>query len=281
VNTVTAVVFSKDRPLQVHGCLESLFGTHGGDIPVTVIFGVSSRRMFSGYKEVKKHFPRVRWEFEQSTEFFNLTRAVVQTIETDLLMFLVDDIVFTSPWSTVDAPFLVLDEFPDTVQCSSLRLHPGITRCYASGELSPVPTDLSSPKGHPGAMVWNWTRAVGDWGYPMSLDGNVYRTGPVRQMINSVGFGSPNYLEAALDSIKHHPHADVKSHMVCYRDGPRVINIPSNRVQNEFKNAHENSTQPDVLLDLYMSNQRLDWVKYQGLVASTVHVPTVLELKEV
>ena len=51
----------------------------------------------------------------------------------------------------------------------SLRLHPGISRCYATNEDTPPPTMDAE-------MTWRWPDAKGDWSYPMSLDAHVFRS---------------------------------------------------------------------------------------------------------
>jgi hypothetical protein len=71
----------------------------------------------------------------------------------------------------------------------------------------------------------------------MSIDGNVYRTADLLPLLSRLKFDNPNSLEAAM---AHNPLPH--PFMSMYQDAPRLINIPSNRVQDNFPNRHADSS---------------------------------------
>jgi hypothetical protein len=85
--------------------------------------------------------------------------------------------------------------------------------------------------------TWLWSDGEGDWRYAMSIDGNVYRTADVLPLLARLNFNNPNSLEAAMaHNTLPHPFMNM------YMDAPRLINIPSNRVQDNFPNRHADSS---------------------------------------
>ncbi len=47
-------------------------------------------------------------------------------------------------------------------------------------------------------MTWRWREAGGDWGYPMSLDAHIFRTGHLSRFIMELKYHNPNTLEGSL-----------------------------------------------------------------------------------
>ena len=50
----------------------------------------------------------------------------------------------------------------------------------------------------PPATTWHWMGMEGDWGYPMSLDGHIFRTAEIAPLLEHLDYRNPNVLEAAL-----------------------------------------------------------------------------------
>lgn len=67
-------------------------------------------------------------------------------------------------------------------------MHPGITHCYPTRQNTPPP-----PLDSEG--TWAWRGALGDWGYPMSLDAHVFRTAELAKMAIALEFANPNLFE--------------------------------------------------------------------------------------
>lgn len=267
------IVFSKDRAAQTSACVRSLYKhfKESNDeqvVKTTVLYKSSSDILDRGYEKAKKTlaFVNLSWVREQ-----DFRKQIIDLLETDSkkVMFLVDDIIFVRPWSLTDQQIQLVEHH--MMLATSLRLHPGINFCYATDKPSSVPKFVKQ-------YIWTWQTGEGDWGYPMSVDGNVYRTEMIKRLISNLNFTNPNSFEAALDSAKVGPL--MPSHMACYLDGPKLVNIPANRVQHQYKNRFADGYSAEELNTFYLAGKEIDIEAYDGIKPSTCHVPVELILKE-
>jgi hypothetical protein len=203
---------------------------------VNVISLASARPYAKGYQRYAGDHPTFRLHIQgnaSSSAASSFREHVLNSTVIDpslpFTMFLVDDIVFTSNVSFSDSPFLAFNSRSD-ILALSLRLHGGVNYCYASGEQVMQPEFLEGD-------TWFWTEGEGDWRYAMSIDGNVYRTSDILPLLARLDFENPNSLEAAM---AHNPLPHPFMNM--YVDAPRLINIPANRVQDNFPNRHAASS---------------------------------------
>ena len=163
-------------------------------------------------------------------------------------MFLVDDMIFKTLWS-VDGgkPMRYLKANPN-VLCLSLRMCPRYDYCYAENRIVKPPARALFGR-------WNWCKASGDWGYPMSLDGHVFRHGDIFPLVQQIEFRNPNTFEIALNSnrIKARPL------MTCYAELV-VVNLPVNRVQNDYNNraGEECGVTVEELNALFLAGKRVN-----------------------
>jgi hypothetical protein len=132
------------------------------------------------------------------------------------------------------------------------------------------PADLhSGPPNFEDGTVWRWRGLDGDWGYPMSLDGHVFRTAELRPLIESIEFKNPNTLEQAL-ALSPLPSPK----LVCLPEAV-VANIPANRVQTMNENRHTGGT-TERLNSMFLSGARLDLEPLAGLRSNAPHTPVAL-----
>src|SRR5207245_913942 len=78
--------------------------------------------------------------------------------------------------------------------CLTLRLGGNTDYCYplARGQAVPGLRAVGNWRR------WHWYNCQFDWGYPMSLDGTMFKTDSLRQILGSARFSNPNTLEQAL-----------------------------------------------------------------------------------
>lgn len=272
-NLTNFVIFSKDRACQLHACLESLKKYFKSDQEpiVTVIYKASSPDFGKGYEKLKQAFPgtaNLVWESETNFKLQTVKAVGGNPFKpTQFTIFLVDDIMLVNNVSTSDSQFSLIRNNPSLVGLS-LRLHNGVNHCYATNEAQTVPKFV---KG----VVWAWNQSSGDWGYPMSVDGNVYNTDFIIKLVEKLDYHNPNTFEAALDSAK----STIPTYMCCYPDAPKLINIPANRVQNTYQNRHAAGYTAEELNALYLDGNTIDIEAYQGIKPNTVHVPVELKFR--
>lgn len=282
------IIFSKDRAAQLHACARSLVmncrDELGTDYNISVLYKASSEDYAKGY-EICKHslaFGPEGIEWRQQRPDLSFKKDLLHLFEgrgaNTLTMFLVDDIMFRADFSFFDQEIEAVANNNLLLACS-LRLDKNITECYATSTYSTVPAFV---KGN----VWNWYGAHGDWGYPYSVDGNVYRTSDVLKKILNSEFANPNQFEASMNSTNSSPvglgTVAKPSHMNCYVDGSKLINIPANRVQNEYANRVGNIMSPEEMNTRFCNGEKISLDTVEGLHNSTVHVeiPIIWEKRD-
>lgn len=231
---INVVVFSRDRPMQLSACIRSflMFFQDLTQFKLTVIYKATTKDYLSGYKKVFSNLPTTKpdWDCFSFVEETDFKRNVLNAVNSEypLTMFLVDDIIFKDSWSLEDKEVHFVKDNKEIV-ATSLRLYNSITECYATNSSSKVPQFV---KG----CVWKWNGCEGDWGYVHSLDGNIFRTGYILPLLKQLQYANPNQLEAQLSSIRQ----GIPEYMSCYVNGSKLINVPANIVQKEFKNRAGN-----------------------------------------
>jgi hypothetical protein len=262
------IIFSKDRPIQLDLLLRS-FKLHFKEweqTNKTVIYLATSGEFSKGYNIVNHDHPEFKF-IEQGMFRYDLLKAVDPTQQ--YTMFLVDDIVFKADFSASDPIFGMLKNNPQMSNIS-LRLHPNLTYCYATNSSMRQPQMIRHVKNH--YMVWRWPGAEGDWGYSNSLDGDIFNTSFIAPLLTTYDYLNPNQLESILNDQRI-----IKgiwpTYKCCYDGFAKLINNPTNRVQNEFKNRVENSSSPEELNKLFLQGKRISLDGISDINNGAVHYP--------
>ena len=158
-------------------------------------------------------------------------------------VFLVDDNVFKEKFTIEDEKFRYFNNHGD-VLCLSLRLHPRLTYCYPARILQKPPVFTSN-------NTFLWKGQYGDYGYPMSLDGHIFRTKEIIPLLIHLNYTNPNSLESALAS---YPLFNPK--MICF-DKSIIINNPVNKVQDWNNNIH-GSISAEIINENFLLDQIID-----------------------
>jgi hypothetical protein len=258
------ICFSRDRPLQLHGYLRSLFDNL--DEPALVEAQVLYRaapEYEAAYAEVAAELPAVR--FVRQTDFYSDLRAMLGAHEHT--SFGCDDVVFTGRF---EPRAIVRALAGEDVFAFSLRLGLNLSRSMFSGAMAPPP-DLE-PRG--GILHWDLRRAhaFGDWGYSFELNGTVYPTAIVRQLVDELRPATPNALEAGGGGRWSGKTA---RHVMCAWPESRLVVPTVNVVQTDFANGicGRVSLSPRFLLECWQSGLRLDVERFRGRRYDCIHVP--------
>jgi hypothetical protein len=271
MDKINIIVFSKDRACQLDLHLRSLAAnfTEFQENEVSVVYDFSGLEYIEGYQKLMEQTPP-NVKFYTDNQFGSLknTLTALMRPENVFTMFLCDDIIIVNPFSLNDNEIQIVKTDRD-VMSTSLRLWNGINFCYATNNPSPVPSFVKS-------FCWDWRVASGDWGYPMSCDGNVYLTQFLREKSAAINYVYPNHFEAGLAST-----ADRNIPLTsCYLNEPKLINIPANVVQHIYANRHGNLKTPATLNQLWLRDKQLDLDFYLGKKFNTVHIELELKFKD-
>lgn len=218
------VIFSKDRACQLDALLRSMDRYFQIDHRTTVLYTATTKDYFRGYGILQDTNPGVAFIKEQHFKE-DLVNALQSAAHEHLhLMFLVDDIIFIRSYIGGDN----LDAFThdESILTLSLRLGENITYCHPR-DIETVPHDFSD------SNMWYWQEAhTGYWNYPMSLDGHIFRSSDIVNLVKKLDFHNPNTLEALLAQ-----NALQKPLMLAEKE-PYLVNLALNRVQDIFSNPH-------------------------------------------
>lgn len=221
--SMNIIIFSKDRACQLDLLLNSMqkMFREYEKCSIILIYTFSNEHYKHGYSILEKSHKNVNFTHENSFK-----DDLVNNIDADKkhTMFLVDDIVWKERFSIDCKAVEIMDNDPD-ILCLSLRLNPRLTYCYT------LNIEMGTPQ-FDGNLCWHWDGAEGDFGYPMSLDGHIFRTEDILPLLTGLQYFNPNTLEGRLSEnpIK-------KGKMICLNRAP-IFNMPINKVQTYNTNRH-------------------------------------------
>lgn len=258
-----ALIFSKDRAMQLQGTIES-FLLHCRDedaVDFVVLYKVSNGLHRGQYDELKKKFSQV--SFIEENDFRSQVLSVLQ--KCDYVLFLVDDNIFVRPFSVQDMSG-ALGREKDTAGFS-LRLGRNTGYCYP----------LSSPQALPafreiggGILKYYWPGSQCDFGYPLEMSSSVYRCREILQLLGRVEFANPNRLEGIMDLNKH--LYNNLPYLLTFAESAAFCN-PVNVVQNTVKNRHGvvHNYSSEKLADYFSRGMSIDVKKYIGFKPNAAH----------
>jgi hypothetical protein len=255
---IDAMVFSRNRPMQLHCLLESI-EKYTNLSKIKVLHRYDDRYV-EGLKQVQLLHPSV--EFLEEVGFESQVKSFLSKGEKHCTFF-VDDIVvkdeidFTHVCNVLEnnPPFLTF----------SLRLGTHLTKCYPNNSQQQVPNGSINS----GFFIWGWKGASHDWGYPLSVDGHVFRRAELESWCNHLKFKNPNQFESVMQSIPS--TFALQDYCVSYVVS-KIVNTPVNRVQEEFKNRSEEVSIDD-LYDSWLAGERLQFEKVFKILNDGAHMP--------
>ena len=269
---VNIVIFSKDRACQLELLLRSMkdFYPQYVNQTTTVIYRASNDEFLRAYQILIPEYPHIKFKTDSDV----LSKDIIGTINeanASYIQFLTDDDVFVRPY-TLDCPEFNTFANDPSISCLSLRLAPHISYGYTLKNACPTPDFIKQG-------VWNWreNKLTNDWYYPMSIDGNIFRTKDIYSAIKKGKYNSPNTFETALAT--NCPIAG--DNMICFQES-KVINIPCNKTQNENTNhaGLKHAYSLKYLNDMFLDGKRICTDNIYGVVNPSVHYEIPLKVKD-
>jgi len=265
---IDGIVFSKDRACQLDAFLRSMKEHHKNldDCSTTILYTYSNDEFKKGYELLIKRYPE--FSFVKETNFKEDLKNIYAKGVYDYIQFFVDDNVWKNDFSFDNAEYKMF-KMDDYILTLSLRLHPEITYCQPMNKVVTQPSNLDECDN-----VWEWKNADGDWGYPMSVDGNIFRKKNIDRYVNMFMYNNPNTFEAVMSTNPPSIHTK----MLCYSDS-KILNIPMNRVQTTFQNPC-GDVDIKMLNDKLLSGEVININKVNGFKNSACHQEIGLEFNK-
>jgi hypothetical protein len=263
---IDIIVFSKDRACQLDALLRSIDIKFKIDHTIKVLYKDSNDNFKLGYDKVISDFKNV--EFFQESSFRDNLFSILKTCKNKMISFFVDDIIMTETLNEIE--FVERFYNDNNTLTISLRLGKNISICYA----------MNIPIAKPNLInnMWNWQQHAfrGDWGYSMSLDGDIYRKEEFVKYIPQIEFGNPCHMEA---HMTNKPIGN-KALMMCF-DKSKLINIPINKTNDIPGNNNrliKNVKTAEELNKLYLEGHRIKIENVFGINNNSCHYEVQLEL---
>lgn len=275
---VHLIVFSKDRPLQLHGMLTSVFRHWQGAFTVSAVVRMDNDHN-RAYSEAMDEFSgRVTHWHEHPSEgnFERCLTGALERTDAPYVCFGCDDVVYTGP---VDVPAIdrAFRDEPHLLGVS-LRLGKNIdTDMFGR----PMPQPAFAHPAPPAFEEYAWANAAGlraqwrpaeasgDWGYPWEVLGTVYPTDYVRATVAALVRGGQVQNPSTLEDAGWRRWAEHAGNRYLLQSfGRSRLVVPTvNVVQSVFGNGivGPGGMDPAFLLDCWNRGLRLDVDRFRGM----------------
>jgi hypothetical protein len=265
MNKTVAIIFSRDRPLQLDLTLRSLFNCADdfSVFDVKIIYKASNTRFENAYFTLASEWPGV--EFVKETGFKdNLINAID---DYEYIFFLVDDTIAVNHFNADEITRLL--EKNNSILGFSLRLGKNTGYCFSCN----MPQDIPIMKEYnKNISTYFWPKSQFDFSYCMEVSSSIFRTKDILQVITDRNFKNPNQLEDVLYANLWQ-FVCFKFRMACYNQSVAFANPlnqstetnKSNRTGNNDKYSIEN------LLDIYEKGGRIRSDQFYGLITNAAH----------
>lgn len=224
---INSIIFSKDRASQLHLLLNSIYKNAPYLFNLNVLYTSSSQEFEKGYDILKDMCKTNLWNVNFVKES-NFKEDLINLIKSDYkytTFFTDDDVLFGEiDYATIENSLSNEDVF-----CFSLRLGRNTTFCYTMS----VPNQIVVSKEADNTVAWDWQKSWYDFGYPLSVDGHVFRTKEITKLSKSLNFSNPNTYEASLQMYDTFPRNLMESY-----NKSKLVGIPVNVVQSVFPNKN-------------------------------------------
>ncbi len=287
---IFALVFSRDRALQLRGTLDSLRFqvTDAAALRVVVLYRATSDRHSSQYSRLGAALLDTaalvsEVDFRRQTvdilEGFmpkspGIGETPAQETSTSCLLFLVDDCLFVRSF-LLGVAADALQANPDAIGYS-LRLGQNTTYSYSLSRKQAPPKFAVLDHG---VRKFRWPGAQGDFGYPLEISSSMYRLDMVRDLLGDLRFDSPSSLESQM-ALHAQDFSRRQPALLCCERSVAFC-TPLNRVQNLFDNRTGIAAGFSVehLADLYDQGMRINVRKLSGFIPNACHQEVDLEFE--
>jgi len=254
---VNIIVFSKDRAAQLDLFLRSFYKyvKNAEKYQIKILYTFTNDKFKKGYDIlINKNINNVTFRLEKDfkKDLIDLIHLLKHTV------FFVDDNIFIRDFSFYDSQQDIFEN-DKNILCRSLRLNYYLDYCY------PARSAIRSTPKFDSDGVFYWKNCECDYGYPMSLDGHIFRTKEILPLLKDLNYRNPNSLEG---QFAIHP-LDLPE-MICYKDS-KIVNIPVNRVQTNNFN-HCGCISAENLNERFCSGGEIDLSRFDGVKNRSCHV---------
>lgn len=255
------IVVSKDRAMQLDACLRSAEQNAPFAGEIFVIYRATTPAFEEGYKLVAQN---TRAHLLPERDFRTDVMGLVDLAVENTVFLMDDNLCFRKPPVHVSPG--------DRFAAVNLRLGVNTTHCYTLDRDQPIPSLVSNGD----LIAWDWRSASDDFGYPMSIDGSIFNTRLLLQMLARARFRNPNELEEELHLRRHL----APPWLVGFRESS-VVGIPVNLVNVTHPNRAgvDPTLAPAALNARFLDGERiaLDAMDFSSVHGAHEEIPILFE----
>ncbi len=247
---INALVVSKDRACQLRLLLESIkLNADNFFNQILIIYKGSNFLYEEGYRKLQAEniLPNLAWQAEQ--DFVSDFKNAINGCGSHFICGIVDDCVFYKrlpiTWQDVESAI------QDDVFCFSLRLGLNTTLQYY---MNPDKRYRLENYGENALFVkWNWKEwdSTLNYGYPISLDGHIFRTKQLAELTNKYPFDYLRQWEGVIagksrDDVPEQNMVSCKQNVLfsiatnCVQDPPLVAGLMYPYTEEYLNNKYLN-----------------------------------------
>jgi len=255
---INIIVFSKDRPMQLELFIRSFnkYVKNFNNYIINVLYTYSNTNFKKGYDKLFD-MGYTNIVFVKENKFKLDLINLIDSRLTEFILFFVDDNVFKNDFDFYDNQ-MNLFKNDNEILCRSLRLHPNLTYCYPMRlKITKYPVFLED-------NIFYWRGEQGDYGYPMSVDGHMFRTKEILPLVKELNYKNPNSFEGLMAT-----HSLNLSKMICYNKSI-IVNNPCNIVQINNLNVYGNITANE-LNDKFLEGYIINLNNFDGIENISCH----------
>lgn len=254
---ISAIVFSKNRALQLDLLLQSIYKNFDQCSQIKVIWKADEQHEKS-YDILFNNYCSKIMSIRQQDFYQDVWEACRDCRNQNVIFFTDDDIIYR------EVPQLNLSYLEhDSYACYSLRLGSNINKRQMGDEWhdDPHPSFMTDGK----CLFWSRMSVLPHsyWNYPLSVDGHIFNKNKIKNILREIFewnkpktvTQTPNKLEGLMQRF----FFEVGPVMICPMYSC-VVNSPNNRVQEEYENrsGDQYSYCEDHLNQLYLNGLRAD-----------------------
>lgn len=268
--TADLLVFSFDRPLQLHAFLSSTNDLIEGLSTITVLYRSSTAAFKNAYKTVIKDFPQVIFkEHQDKNDFKKMTTDIIVNFPSKYCLFAVDDIIITHECN--------ITECTNALENTGfygfyLRLGTNITNCYTMDTAKEFPRGIHTGtpnfipyEQNPEILIFEFGEVPGEWNYPHTVDMTIYKKETIIDFLQQDhNWVHPNSFEGFWATI-----APAHSKALCFKES-KIINIPFNVVNLDWESRNMGYNK-DHFLDLFNKGYRINTKSVYKLLPQAPH----------
>ena len=225
---ISGLILSKNRASQLRFLLESI-SINAPNLfnEIRVIYTSTDDDFSKGYDKLKEEqiLPNIVWQKEKDfvPDFLN----ALKSCESEYICGIVDDCVIYKPLPTTGK--MIEEMFSDDVFCFSLRL--GLNTIVQNYMRMEEQYELEQYQQNPYCIRWEWKNWDSrlNYGYPISLDGHIFRTKELSDLSHKFDFEYLRQWEGVIaGKCREETNRGI---MVAYKQSV-LFSIPSNCVQD-------------------------------------------------